>query len=104
MWLLSVKSSPKAEKRFRATFCKCEKKNACKGTNHKVVDFGQKGGSTYIDHKDEDKKKAYLARHRVNDKFDKDPTSAHALSKFLLWGATTSLRNNIEWFKKRFNL
>ena len=102
MWLLSVKSSPKAEKRFRATFCKCEKKNACKGTNHKVVDFGQKGGSTYIDHKDEDKKKAYLARHRVNENWS-DPTTAGALSRWLLWNLKT-LSASIADFKKRFSL
>ena len=102
MWLLSVKSSPKAEKRFRATFCKCEKKNACKGTNHKVVDFGQKGGSTYIDHKDEDKKKAYLARHRVREDWS-DPTTAGALSRWLLWNLKT-LSASIADFKKRFNL
>jgi len=102
MWLLSVKSSPKAEKRFRATFCKCEKKNACKGTNHKVVDFGQKGGSTYIDHKDEDKKKAYLARHRVREDWS-DLTTAGALSRWLLWNLKT-LSASIADFKKRFNL
>ena len=102
MWLLSVKSSPKAEKRFRATFCKCKVKYACGGTNHKVVDFGQKGGSTYIDHKDDEKKKNYLARHRVNEDWSK-PTTAGALSRWLLWNLKT-LSASITDFKKRFNL
>jgi hypothetical protein len=102
MWLLSVKPSPKIEKRFRATFCKCDKKNACKGTNHRVVDFGQKGGNTYIDHKDDEKKKNYLARHRVNENWN-DPTTAGALSRWLLWNLKT-LSASITDFKNRFNL
>jgi hypothetical protein len=102
MWLLSIKPSPKSEKRFRATFCKCKVKNECKGTNHKVVDFGQKGGSTFIDHKDEEKKKNYLARHRVREDWS-DPTSAGALSRWLLWNLKT-LSASITDFKKRFNL
>ena len=57
MWLLSVTKSDKPEKKLKATFCKCEKKNECKGSNHKVVHFGQKGSSTYPDHKDDEKKK-----------------------------------------------
>jgi hypothetical protein len=30
--------------------------------------------------------------------------TAGALAKHILWGATTSLRENIKLFKKRFNL
>ena len=103
MFLLSVKPSTKQDKKYTATFCKCEKKNECKGSNHKVVSFGSKGSSTFLDHKDNKKKDAYLARHRVNDKFDKDPTSAHALSKFLLWNKKT-LSESIADFKKKFKL
>ena len=103
MWLLSVKPSTKQDKKYTATFCKCEKKNACKGTNHILVDFGQKGGSTYIDHKDQKKKDAYLARHKANENWN-DPTTAGSLAKNLLWGATTSLKKNIELFKKKFRL
>ena len=102
MYLLSVKPSPKPEKKLRATFCLCEKKNACKGSNHKVVDFGAKGSSTFIDHKDEEKKKNYLARHRVNEDFNK-PTTAGALSRWILWNKQT-LKASIEDFKKRFKL
>jgi hypothetical protein len=31
----------------------------------KKINFGLKGGSTFIDHKDEKKRKAWLARHRM---------------------------------------
>ena len=102
MWLLGIKKSPKPEKRLEATFCKCEKKNACKGTNHKVVHFGQKGGSTFIDHGDDKKKDAYLARHKVNEDWSNE-TSAGALSRWILWNKKT-LSASIADFKKRFNL
>jgi len=102
MWLLDIKKSPKPDKKLEATFCLCEKKNDCKGTNHKVVNFGSKGSSTYIDHKDDKKKEAYLARHKVNEDWTK-PTTAGALSRFILWNKKT-LSASIADFKKRFKL
>lgn len=102
MWLLSITKSEKPEKRLKATFCKCEKKNECKGSNHKVVHFGAKGGSTYIDHKDDKKKENYLNRHKVNEDWTK-PTTAGALSRFILWNKQT-LSSSIADFKKRFGL
>lgn len=102
MWLLNITKSDKPEKRLKATFCKCEKKNECKGSNHKVVHFGSKGGSTYIDHGDDEKKKNYIARHRVNEDFN-NPTTAGALARWVLWNKKT-LTASIADFKKRFNL
>jgi len=102
MWLLGITKSDKPEKRLKATFCKCKVKNECKGSNHKVVHFGQKGGSTYIDHKDDQKKENYLKRHRVNENW-KDPTTAGALSRWILWNLKT-LSASIADFKKRFGL
>ena len=102
MWLLSVNQSPKPDKKLKATFCKCEKKNECKGSNHKVVHFGSKGSSTYLDNKDEKTKQNYLKRHSVNENWQ-DPTSAGALSRWLLWNKE-SLSASISDFKKRFKL
>jgi len=102
MWLLNISKSPRKEKRFRATFCKCKVKNQCKGSNHTTTDFGLKGGSTYIDHKDDKKKENYIARHRVNENWN-DPTTAGALSRFILWNKKT-LKASIDDFKKRFNI
>jgi hypothetical protein len=98
MWLLKVQPSDNKGKKLEATFCKCDKKNACKGSNHKVVSFGSKGSSTFID---EDKKKAYLARHKVNENWN-DATSAGALSRWLLWNKPT-LTASIADFRKRFS-
>jgi len=69
----------------------------------KTVQFGSRGSSTYLDNKDEAKRKAYIARHSVREDFN-NPLTPGSLSKHLLWGATTSLRENISLFKKRFNL
>jgi hypothetical protein len=102
MWLLSVTKSDKPEKKLKATFCKCEKKNECKGSNHKVVHFGQKGSSTYPDHKDDEKKKNYLSRHKENESWN-EPTTPGALSRWILWNKK-SLSASISDFKKRFKL
>ena len=80
----------------------CKKKLACKGSNTKTVQFGQKGSSTFIDHGDEQKKDAYIARHKVNENFQ-DPLTAGALSRWILWNKKT-LSASIADFKKRFNL
>jgi len=102
MWLLSIKNSTKPDKKLEATFCKCKIKDECKGKNHKVVHFGSKGSSTYLDHKDDKKKDAYLARHKVNEDWTK-PTTAGALSRFILWNKKT-LSSSIADFKNRFKL
>lgn len=102
MWLMSIKKSTLPEKKMTATFCKCKVKDQCRGTNHKTVQFGQKGSSTYLDHGDEQLKDAYLARHKVNEKWDQ-PTTAGALSRWILWNKKT-LSASIADFKRRFKL
>ena len=102
MWLMSIKKSSSPEKKMTAVFCKCKKKDQCKGTNHLTRHFGQKGSSTYLDHGDEKKKDAYIARHKVNENFN-DPVTPGALSRWILWNKKT-LSASIADFKKRFNL
>ncbi len=102
MWLLHIKKSNKPDKKLTATFCLCKVKDSCKGTNNKVVHFGSKGSSTYIDHKDDKKKEAYLARHKANENWN-NPLTAGALSRWILWNKKT-LSASIEDFKKRFKL
>ncbi len=102
MWLLNVLPSNRKDKRYQAVFCLCDKKNACKGSNHKTVSFGQPGATTFIDGASEEKKAAYIARHKVRENWS-DPTSAGALSRFLLW-SRRSLGEAVKEFKKKFNL
>lgn len=102
MKLLSVKPSDRANKKYTATFCMCQGPTACCDKERKKVHFGQKESSTYIDHRDEKKKDAYIARHKVNENFN-NPTTPGSLSRFILWNKTT-LSASIADFKKRFNL
>lgn len=89
---LMIKPSTRKDKRFMAIF-----------SNGKVIHFGEKNGNTYIDHHDKKKRDAYLARHKVNENW-KDPYSAGALSRFILWGDNTSMDKNHEAFMKKFGL
>ena len=102
MKLLSIKPSERATKKYVATFCLCDGETKCCDKERKRVHFGQKGSSTYIDHKDDKKKDAYIARHKVNENFN-NPLSSGSLSRYILWNKTT-LSASISDFKKRFNL
>lgn len=68
----------------------------------KLIHFGSDVGSTYIDHKDKQKRENYIARHKVREDWSK--INAGSLSRFLLWGDSTSLDENIKQYKKKFNL
>jgi hypothetical protein len=74
----------------------------------KTVHFGAKGYDDFTiywkESKElaETKKAAYLARHKVNEKFN-SPTTAGALSRWILWNRPTIGESIID-FKKRFNL
>ena len=70
--------------------------------NNKTYHFGQKGGSTYIDHGDKKKRDAYIKRHKVNEDWTK--VNAGSLSRWILWGNSTNIKNNIRDYIKRFNL
>jgi len=87
-----IQKSTRKGKRFMATYA-----------NGKVVHFGQEGGSTYIDHGDKVKRAAYLARHKKNENWS-DPYSAGSLSRYLLWGDSTSLDVNHAAFMNRFRV
>ena len=102
MKLESITPSDRKEKRYVAKFCLCKGESKCCDKDKKKVHFGFKGGSTYIDHKDDKKKDAYIARHKVNENW-KDPTTAGALARYILWNKKT-LSESITDFKKRFNL
>lgn len=91
MKLLSVKRSTAKDKKYTAFFDDGTKTH-----------FGFLGSSTYIDHKDDKKKDAYIARHKVNENWN-DPKSAGALSRYILWNKTT-LSASIADFKRRFSL
>jgi hypothetical protein len=80
-----------------------DKRYMVKFNNGKIVHFGLKTGSTYIDHKDKKKRENYLARHKVRENWD-DPYSAGALSRWLLWGDYTDLEKNRKAFMKKYTV
>lgn len=84
-----IQKSTKKGKRLMATF-----------SNGTKIHFGSEGGSTFIDHQDEAKKAAYLARHEKNEKWY-DPYTAGSLSRWLLWNKKTLEAGHAD-FMKRF--
>tara|TARA_R110000824_G_scaffold148999_2_gene319014 strand:+ start:1614 stop:1922 length:309 start_codon:yes stop_codon:yes gene_type:complete len=87
-------------KKLKASFYK--KENG-KRKYLKVVQFGSKGSQTYLDHSDKAIRKRYIARHRKNENWN-NYMSAGALSRYLLWGDSSSLLTNIKKYKSRFKL
>jgi hypothetical protein len=95
-------AQPKTKKRFTAIF-RLHKG----GKVIKITHFGQRNPKygTYIDHKDKEKRKNYIARHEVREKrFYKNPQRAATLSRYILWGPEDTLIKSIEYYKKKFNL
>ena len=97
MKLVSIKPSTNSNKKLMATF-----------SNGRTIHFGAKGLKDFTIYSKGDKdvakqkKDAYIARHKVNENWN-DPTTAGALSRWILWNLPTK-EASIADFKKRFNL
>ena len=68
----------------------------------KTVSFGATGYSDFTKHKDEDRKKNYIARHKPNQDW-KDHTTAGFWAKNILWNKPTieaSVRDTNQKFPK----
>lgn len=83
--------SPNADKKYRAVF-----------SDGKKIDFGAAG---YVDYTqpphDKERRARYLTRHRGNESWN-NPRTAGALSRWILWGDSTSLQQNLADFKRKF--
>jgi len=101
--LISVKKSQKEKYKLVATF---EMENG----RIKHVHFGSKPTKDYIIYSKSDKnlaeikKNAYIARHSKNNEDWNNPITKGALSYHILWGPTSSIRENVKKFKEKFNL
>jgi len=96
-----IKNSNIKDKRFTALFI--DKNGKVVKTTH----FGLKNPviGTYIDHKNKDIRKRYIARHEATEKkFYTDPQRASTLSRYVLWGNADNLNDAIEDYKKKYNL
>lgn len=93
---LQIKQSQSKNKRFKAIL-----KN--KAGKEQTIQFGAKDGNTYIDHKDETKRKNYIKRHKALGENWND-INAGSLSRYILWGDSPDININISSYKKKFKL
>ena len=96
--LLNIRASYKKEKKLDAVF-EIDKEGHKK---EKIVSFGAKGMSDYTKHHDEERKERYLKRHQSTEDWN-NPTTAGALSRFILWNKPT-IKESIKDFKNKFKL
>lgn len=94
--LVSVVSSDRPGKKMKATFKDTETGRT------KVTHFGASGMDDYTRTHDKEQRARYRERHAKDLKGD--PTRAGYLSMYILWGNSTSIRDNISAYKSRFNL
>jgi hypothetical protein len=96
--LLNIRASHKKDKKLDAVF-EIDKEGHKK---EKIVSFGAKGMSDYTKHHDEERKERYLKRHQSAEDWN-NPTSAGALSRYILWNKGT-IKESIKDFKNKFKL
>jgi hypothetical protein len=94
MKLIKIVRSDKPEKKMMAVF------DTGSGRT-KTIHFGARGMDDYTITKDKEQMERYLNRHRSSENWSK-ADSAGALSRYVLWSATT-LEQGIQNYKKRFN-
>jgi hypothetical protein len=94
-----VKKSNKPDKKLMAIFTKDNGGKRSSKTTH----FGAAGMDDYTITKDKEQRKRYRERHK-KDLSTGDYTRAGYLSYYILWGNSTSRKENIAAYKRRFNL
>jgi hypothetical protein len=67
----------------------------------RMTRFGAVGMDDYTITKDEEQRKRYRARHK-KDLDTNDPYRAGYLSYYILWGDSTSIKENVKEYNKRF--
>ena len=95
--LKTVRRSHKPEKKYDAVFV------TDKG-REKVVSFGAAGMSDFTKHKDKTRRARYLKRHAGMGENWNKPDTPGALSRWILWGPSTSFRESVKTFRRRFRV
>jgi hypothetical protein len=94
MKLISIAVSPRAGKKWRATF------------NHDGTvfhtDFGASGYQDFTQHKEPERARLYRLRHQ-KDLNTNNPTKAGYLSYYILW-ASPNFDLNVRNYKKMFHM
>jgi hypothetical protein len=95
MKIIKLINSPRKNKRFRVYL-----------DNGEHYDFGLDTGSTYIDHREKEKRENYRARHMGNDiekhLIENLIPSPALFSYWLLWGDSVLLEQNFKNLNKMF--
>ena len=94
--LISITKSNKAGKKLMARFK--DKETGRESTTH----FGAAGMDDYTLKKDKEQRARYRSRHK-NDNIS-NPRSPGSLSWHILWGNSTSRRENVASFRRKFGL
>ena len=101
--LISIKKSPKKDKKYVATFCRSGRIKQTHFGAKKYQNYcGPNSKNTATCHNSLSRRKNYLSRHKSRENWN-DPTTSGALSAHLLWGKS-SFRENINSFKRKFHL
>ena len=80
-----------------------DKKMVFKMENPKrTIHFGSKTSRTYVEGASKEDRLNYIKRHRVRENWDE--INAGSLSRFLLWGDSVLLSENLKKYLKRFKL
>ena len=68
----------------------------------RVIPFGASGYEDYTQHHSKIRRNAYISRHSKNE--DWTSINAGSLSRYILWGDSTDINENIKNYKIHFHL
>ena len=94
---LSIEKGTAKNKKWKAIFYDE------KGKKIKTTQFGDNRYEDYTQHKDKSRRDKYRSRHK-KDLEKGNYMNAGYLSYYLLWGPSTSIKENIKKYKTRFKL
>lgn len=97
-----IKGSTNPKKKMMAIFY--EKGKNGKMKKKKTTHFGASGYDDYTKTKNKEQRARYIKRHTNSRENHSNYMSAGSLSRYILWGSSTSKRANITAYKRRFNL
>tara|TARA_R100001460_G_scaffold52371_1_gene91202 strand:- start:606 stop:896 length:291 start_codon:yes stop_codon:yes gene_type:complete len=95
MKLLRVEPSDRATKKQQAIF-------QYKDGTQKKIHFGATGYTDFTRGATQEQRKAYQQRHASGKNAKAD--TADALSYYILWGSSRSIRDNVKTFRARYKL
>ena len=97
---LGIEPSTRKDKKYMAIFQIGTTGTELKEVVVKKIHFGDKKYSDFTIHKDEERRKLYVNRHR-NDNLE-NPLSPGSLSMYILW-SKPSIEQGVNYYKSKFN-